>query len=160
MSDYWGMPEKIYELSLFQFAEDKLLEKGYSILSEKVEICGGAGALTITAIIEINESMFGLYLHDGAKQRKSRGPPVIKILKLLAEMGTAEELRFFVISHQHDFDSILTPENVNMANIAENDMREIYMYLYNLKIKNLYDNDISNAANVLREQLRKIIHEL
>ena len=160
MSDYWGMPEKEYELSLFQFAGNELSEKGYSVLSEKVEVCSGAGALTITAIIKTTDSRFGLYLNDGAKHRKSRGPPVIKILKLLAGMETAEDLRFFVISHQHDFDNLLTPEDAGMGDTAARDIREIYMHLYNLKIKDLYDNDMSSAADVLKKRLRRVIRDL
>ncbi|MCX9014312.1 MAG: hypothetical protein OIN89_05910 [Candidatus Methanoperedens sp.] len=160
MSEYWGMPEKEYDLSLFQFARDKLSEKGYSVLSERVEVCSGAGALTLTAIIGTGDSRFGLYLHDGAKHRKSRGPPVIKLLRLLEGMKTAEDLRLFVINHQHDFDIILSPVDADMAGRVERDMKEIYMHLYNLKIKDMYDNDLSNAADVLRKRMRRVIREL
>ncbi|MEF9427347.1 MAG: hypothetical protein L0956_09340 [Candidatus Mariimomonas ferrooxydans] len=136
------------------------MEKGYSVISERVEVCGGAGALTLTAIIGEGNSRFGLYLHDGAKQRKSRGPPVIKILKLLEGMDKAEDLRLFVIDRQHDFDIILTPDDADMANRIERDMKEIYMYLYNSKIKDLYDNDLSSAADVLRQRMRRVIRDL
>ncbi|HEY9245878.1 MAG TPA: hypothetical protein VIO11_03430, partial [Candidatus Methanoperedens sp.] len=77
MSDYWDVPEQEYELSLLQFAENELLKMGYRVLSEKVEVCGGAGAMTLTAILEKKDLFFGLYIHDGPKQRKSRGPPII-----------------------------------------------------------------------------------
>lgn len=160
MSDYWGMPEKEYDLSLLQFGRKKLSGKGYSVLSERVEVCSGAGALTLTAIIETCDSRFGLYLHDGAKHRKSRGPPVIKILRLPEGRETAEELRVFMINHQHDFDTILSPDNAEMAGRVERDMKEIYMHLYNLKIKDMYDNDLSNAADVLRKRMRRVIREL
>ena len=160
MSDYWGIPEKEYDLSLLQFASEKLSEKGYSVISERVEVCGGAGALTLTAIIGEGNSRFGLYLHDGAKQRKSRGPPVIKILKLLEGMDTAEDLRLFVIDRQHDFDIILTPDDADMVDRIGRDMKEIYMYLYSLKIKDMYDNDLSSAADVLRKRMRRVIRDL
>ncbi|MDW7725855.1 MAG: hypothetical protein SCH70_01880 [Candidatus Methanoperedens sp.] len=160
MSDYWGMPEKEYDLSLLQFASEKLSEKGYSVLSEGIEVCGGAGALTLTAIIGTSDSRFGLYINDGAKHRKSRGPPVIKILKLLEGMGTAEDLRLFVIDHQHDFDSILEPNDADMTDGIKRDMNEIYIYLYNLKIKDIYDNDLSSAADVLRRRMRRVISKL
>lgn len=33
MSDYRSIPEKEYDLSLLQFASEKLSEKGYSVIS-------------------------------------------------------------------------------------------------------------------------------
>ncbi len=155
MNDYWGIPDREYELSLLQFASDQLSEMGYSILGEKVEVCSGAGALTMTAILEIKEVKFGLYLHDGPKQRKTRGPPVIRVLGLLDGMKTTEDLRNFILTHQNDFHSILAPENMSLGERAESDIRKIYAYLYNSKIKDLYDTDLSSAADVLRVRLRK-----
>ena len=55
MNDYWGMPDREYELSLLQFANDQLSEMGYSILGEKVEVCSGAGAMTMTAILKTKD---------------------------------------------------------------------------------------------------------
>lgn len=155
MTDYWGIPEKEYELSLLQFAGDKLSEMGYSVIGEKVEVCSGAGALTLTAIIKIKDSKFGLYLHDGPKHRKTRGPPVIRALRLLPEMKTADDLRSFVLSHQNDFLTALAPEDVALKERAEADIRKVYAAVYNSKIKDLYDNNLSSAADVLRTRLRK-----
>lgn len=155
MNDYWGIPDREFELSLLQFAREELSEIGYSVLGEKVEVCSGAGALTLTAIIKTKDSLFGLYLHDGPKQRKSRGPPVIRVLGLLPDMENAEDLRSFVLTHPNDFHTILSLENTGLRERAEADIRKIYTYLYNLKIKDLYDNDLSSAADVLRIRLRK-----
>lgn len=157
MNDYWGIPEKEYELSLFQFAREQLSETGYLVIDEKVEVCSGAGALTMTAILETKDSKFGLYLHDGPKQRKTRGPPVIRVLGLLDGMKTTDDLRKFILAHQNDFLSILAPENTSLGERAESDIRKIYTYLYNSKIKDLYDTDLSSAADVLRVRLRKKI---
>ena len=52
MSDYWGVPEQEYELSLLQFAKKELSVMGYSVLSEKVEVCSGAGAMTLSALLK------------------------------------------------------------------------------------------------------------
>lgn len=155
MNDYWGIPEIEYELSLLQFAREKLSETGYSVIGEKVEVCGGAGALTLTAIIKTKSSRFGLYLHDGSKHRKTRGPPVIWVLRLLPEMKTAEDLRSFVLAHPNDFNIILAPENTELKDKTEADISNIYRLLYNSKIKDLYDNDLSSAADVLKIRLRK-----
>jgi len=155
MSDYWGVPEQEYELSLLQFAEDELLKMGYSSLSEKVEVCSGAGALTLAAILKNKDSKFGLYIRDGPKHRKSRGPPIIWVLKLLPEMSTAEDLRKFIISHQNDFLMILSPENSKEADRIQADIKKVYTSLYNSNIKDLYDKDLSSAAEVLRVRLRK-----
>lgn len=155
MSDYWGVPEQEYELSLLQFARDDLLTMGYSILSEKVEVCSGAGALTLSAILVNKDSKFGLYIRDGPKHRKSRGPPIVWMLKLLPEMKTAEDLRKFIISHQNEFHMILSPENSNEADRIQIDIKKIYTSLYNSNIKDLYDKDLSSAAEVLRVRLRK-----
>lgn len=155
MNDYWGIPEREYELSLLQFARKELSEMGYTVLGEKVEVCSGAGAMTLTAILQKEDLKFGLYLHDGPKQRKTRGPPVIKVLGLLPEMKTTEDLRSFVIAHQNDFHTILAPEDTSLKERAEADIREIYTFLYNSKIKDLYDNDLSSAADVLRIRVRK-----
>lgn len=155
MTDYWGIPEKEYELSLLQFAEKELSEKGYSVIGEKLEVCSGAGALTLTAILKTRDSKFGLYLHDGPKQRKTRGPPIIRALKLLPKIKSVEDLRSFVLSHQNDFHKILSPENKTLKEKAEDDMRKVYTSLYNSKIKDLYDRDLSSAADVLRMRLRK-----
>jgi hypothetical protein len=155
MNDYWGIPEIEYELSLLQFAREKLSETGYSVIGEKVEVCGGAGALTLTAIIKTKSSRFGLYLHDGPKHRKTRGPPVIRVLRLLPEMKTAEDLRSFVLAHPNDFNIILAPEDTELKDKTEADISNIYRLLYNSKIKDLYDNDLSSAADVLKVRLRK-----
>ncbi len=155
MNDYWGIPEIEYELSLLQFAREKLSETGYSVIGEKVEVCGGAGALTLTAIIKTKSSRFGLYLHDGSKHRKTRGPPVIWVLRLLPEMKTAEDLRSFVLAHPNDFNILLAPEDTELKDKTEADISNIYRFLYNSKIKDLYDNDLSSAADVLKIRLRK-----
>ncbi len=157
MSEYWGMPEKEYDLSLLQFARDQLSAMGYLILSEKVEVCSGAGALTITAVLEARNSRFGLYLHDGPKHRKTRGPPVIRVLRLLKGMENAEELRSFVLSHEHDFHILLAPEDDITAKRIEADIRKIYALLYVSIIKDLYENNLSSAADVLRKRLRRVI---
>lgn len=155
MNDYWGMPDREYELSLLQFAGEELSEMGYAVLSEKVEVCSGAGAMTLTAILQKENLKFGLYLHDGPKQRKTRGPPIIWMLRLLPEMRTAEDLRNFILTHQHDFASLLAPENTILKDRKEAKLKKIYTFLYNAKIKDLYEDDLSNAADVLRVRLRK-----
>ncbi len=155
MNDYWGMPDREYELSLLQFAGEELSEMGYAVLSEKVEICSGAGAMTLTAILQKENLKFGLYLHDGPKQRKTRGPPIIWMLRLLPEMRTAEDLRNFILTHQHDFAALLAPENTILKDRKEAKLKKIYTFLYNAKIKDLYEDDLSNAADVLRVRLRK-----
>ena len=155
MNDYWGMPDREYELSLLQFAGEELSEMGYDVLSEKVEICSGAGAMTLTAILQKENLKFGLYLHDGPKQRKTRGPPIIWMLRLLPEMRTAEDLRNFILTHQHDFASLLAPENTILKDRKEAKLKKIYTFLYNAKVKDLYEDDLSNAADVLRTRLRK-----
>jgi len=155
MNDYWGMPDQEYELSLLQFAGEELSEMGYDVLSEKVEICSGAGAMTLTAILQKENLKFGLYLHDGPKQRKTRGPPIVWMLRLLPEMRTAEDLRNFILTHQHDFAALLAPENTILKDRKEAKLKKIYTFLYNAKIKDLYEDDLSNAADVLRVRLRK-----
>ena len=157
MSDYWGVPEQEYELSLLQFAKKELSEMGYSVLSEKVEVCSGAGAMTLTALLNKKEGFrFGLYIRDGPKHRKTRGPPIIWMLKVLPEMKTAQDLRDFILNHPHDFNILLAPENTMMKDRKEAKLKKIYTFLYNLKIKDMYDTDLSSAADVLRERLRKI----
>lgn len=154
MSDYWDVPEQEYELSLLQFAKEELAEMGYAVLSEKVEVCSGAGAMTLTAILEKKDLRFGLYIHDGPKQRKTRGPPIIWMLRILPEMKTADHLREFILAN-HDFDAILAPENTVLKDRNEAKLKKIYTFLYNSKIKDLYDTDLSSAADVLRTRLRK-----
>ena len=156
MSDYWGVPEKEYELSLLQFAGKELGDIGYSVLSEKVEVCSGAGAMTLTAILKKEDFRFGLYIHDGPKQRKTRGPPIIWMLGLFPEMKTAEDLRSFILNHPTDFSIILAPENTMLKDRKEAKLKNIYTLLYNSKIKDLYDSDLSSAADVLRKRLRSI----
>lgn len=155
MSDYWGIPEQEHELSLLQLAMEELSKIGYSVLSEKVEVCSGAGALTVTAVIKTDDSTFGLYLHDGQKQRKSKGHPVIRVLSLLPGMENADDLRNFVLSHQHDFYMILAQKDRGLKEKIEADLNRIYSFLYNSTIKNLYEKDLSNAADILRIRLRK-----
>ncbi len=155
MSEYWDVPEQEYELSLLQFAIRELSEIGYSVMSEKVEVCSGAGAMTLTAILRKEDFSFGLYIHDGPKQRKTRGPPIIWMLGLLPEMKTAHDLRNFILNHPADFSLILAPENTMLKDRKEAKLRKIYAYLYNSKIKDLYDTDLSRAADVLRVRLRK-----
>ena len=75
MNDYWGIPEKEYEISILQFAKQQLSDSGYCVLSEQVEVCSGAGALTLTAIIKTDSGLFGLYIHDGPRQRKKEELP-------------------------------------------------------------------------------------
>lgn len=158
MNDYWGIPEKEYEISLLQFAEKQLSEKGYSVIGEKVEVCSGAGAMTLSGILENKEMRFGIYIHDGPKQRKTRGPPIIRVLRLLPEMKNVEDLRNFEIAHS-DFYDVLSPVETNFRERVEEDIKEIYAYLYNSKIKDLYDSVRSSAADILRVRLRKWIFE-
>lgn len=155
MSDYWGVPEVDYELSLLQCVSKDLKKAGISVLSEKVEICSGAGALTITAILEKNGLKFGLYLRDSNKQRKSKGQPVIEILRLQPSMLVAEDLRHFVLSHQHDFITILAHEDTVFKDMALAELNRIYSVLYDIKIKDLYEIDMSKAADGLRKRFRK-----
>lgn len=155
MNDYWGIPEKEYEISLLQFAKEQLSEKGYSVTGEKVEVCSGAGAMTLSGILENKETRFGIYIHDGPKQRKTRGPPIIRVLFLLPEMKNVGDLRNFEIAHP-DFYAVLSPEETGFRERVEKDIKEIYAYLYNLKIKDLYDSDLSSAADILRVRLRVI----
>jgi len=158
MSDYWDVPEQEYEISLLQFAKKELSEIGYTVLSEKVEVCSGAGAMTLSAVLKKKEDFrFGLYIHDGPKQRKTRGPPIIWMLKILPEMKTAQDLRNFILNHPHDFSVLLAPENTVMKDRKEAKLKKIYTFLYNSKMKDLYDTDLSSAAEVLRERLRKVI---
>ena len=156
MSDYWGIPDDEYELSLLQFAGTELSRMGYTVLSEKVEVCSGAGAMTLTAILKKNEFRFGLYIHDGPKHRKTRGPPIIWMLRVLPEMKTAQDLRNFILNHPHDFILLLAPENPMIKDRKETKLKQIYAFLYKSKIKDLYDTDLSSAADVWRERLRKV----
>ncbi len=158
MNDYWGIPEKEYEISLLQFAKEQLSEKGYSLTGEKVEVCSGAGAMTLSGILENKEIRFGIYIHDGPKQRKTRGPPIIKVLRLLPEMKNVDDLRIFILAH-HDFYAVLSPVETGFRERVEEEFKEIYAYLYNLKIKDLYDSDLSSAADILRVRLRKGVIE-
>ncbi len=158
MNDYWGVPEQEYELSLLQFAKKELSEMGYIVLSEKVEVCSGAGAMTLSALLKKKEGFrFGLYIHDGPKHRKTRAPPIIWMLKVLPEMKTAQDLRDFILNHPHDFSILLAPENTMMKDMKEAKLKKIYTFLHNSKMKDLYDTDLSSAAEVLRERLRKVI---
>ncbi len=157
MSDYWDFPEQDYELSLLQFAKKELSEMGYTVLSEKVEVCSGAGAMTLTAILKKEDFRFGIYIRDGPKQRKTRGPPIIWMLMVLPEMKTAEDLRNFILNHPTDFNILLAPENTILKDRKETKLKKIYTYLYNSMIKDLYSTDLSSAADVLRKRLRKII---
>lgn len=154
MNDYWGIPEKEYEISLLQFAEKQLSKKGYSVIGEKVEVCGGAGAMTLSVILVNKETRFGLYINDGPKRRKTRGSPVIRVLSLLSGMKNVDDLRNFEISHP-DFYAVLSPEDTGFRERVEEEFKEIYAYLYNLKIKDLYDSNLSSAADILRMRLRK-----
>ncbi len=158
MNDYWGTPEKDYEISLLQFAEKQLAKKGYSVIGEKVEVCSGAGAMTLSGILENKETRFGAYIHDGPKQRKTRDLPIIRVLRLLPEMKNVDDLRNFEIANS-DFYAVLSPVETNFRERVEEDIKEIYAYLYNLKIKDLYDSDRSSAADILRVRLRKGIFE-
>jgi len=156
MNDYWGIPEKEYEISLMQFARKELSDSGYSVIDEKVEVCSGAGALTLTAIILINDNeLMGLYLHDGPRQRKKRGSPIIRVLKILPEIKNVEDLRKFVITHQDDFHIILEHENPVLRDVAEKDLLRIYSNLYDSRIRDLYETDLSSAADILRIRLKK-----
>jgi hypothetical protein len=159
MNDYWGIPEEVYEISLMQFAKQQLSDSGYSVIDEKVEVCSGAGALTLTAIIKIDNSRMGLYIHDGPRQRKTKGSPNISVLGLLPEIKNVEDLRKFVITHQDDFYNILEPENPGLRDKAEKDILHIYSALYDSKIRDLYETDLSSAADVLRVRLRKNIFD-
>ncbi len=155
MNDYWGVPEKEYEISLMQFARQPLSENGYSVLEEKVEVCSGAGALTLTAIIKKDTELMGLYIHDGPRQRKKRGSPIIRVLGLLPEIQNVEKLRKFVVMHQDGFYIILDHKNKILRDKAQADLLQIYSKLYDSKIRDLYENDLSSAADILRVRLRK-----
>lgn len=155
MSDYWGMPDEEFELSLFQFARNEMEDMGYSLVSERVEVCSGAGALTLTAIMRKNNKLFGLYLSDGPKLRKTRGPPVIRILRVLNGMKSADDLRGFVLSHQHDFHIALEPVDFDLEKIEE-DVKKIYSNLYFTRVIDLYKNNLSGAADILKKRLRKV----
>jgi hypothetical protein len=154
MNDYWGIPEKEYEISLLQFAKEQLSQRGYSVTDEKVEVCSGAGAMTLSGILENKDTRFGIYIHDGPKQRKTRGPPIIKVLILFPEMKNVEDLRSFILTHP-DFYDVLSPVETGFRERVEEEIKEIYAYLYNSKIKDLYDSDRSSAADILRVRLRK-----
>lgn len=154
MNDYWGVPEKEYRLSLLQFAAQALSDSGYSVIDEKVEVCSGAGALTLTAIIKTDSGIIGLYLHDGPRQRKKRGTPIIRILGLLPELKNVEALRKFIITHPDDFDIILRHDDKDMRNKAKTDLLRIYSNLYESMIRDLYKTALSSAAEVLRVRLR------
>ena len=78
------------------------------------------------------------------------------MLGLLPEMKIANDLRNFILNHPQDFGSILAPENTMLKDRKEAKLKKIYTFLYNTKIKDLYDHDLSSAADVLRERLRKI----
>jgi hypothetical protein len=158
MNDYWGVPEKEYEISLLQFAKAQLSQRSYSVIGERVEVCSGAGAMTLSGILENRETRFGIYVHDGPKQRKTRGPPIIRVLCLLPEMKNVDDLRNFEIAHP-DFYSVLSPEDKGFRERVEEEIKEIYTYLYNLKIKDLYDSNLSSAADILRMRLRKGVIE-
>lgn len=155
MNDYWGVPEKEYEISLMQFAKQQLSDAGYSVIGEKAEVCSGAGALTFTAIMRTGSGLIGLYIHDGPRQRKKRGAPIIRVLRLLPEMKNVEDLRKFVLAHQDDFHMILAPESADLRDKAEKELLQIYSDLYDSMIRDLYETDISSAADVLRVRLRK-----
>lgn len=155
MNDYWGVPEKEYEISLMQFASQQLSDSGYSVIEEKLEVCSGAGALTLTAIIKKGTELMGLYIHDGPRQRKKRGNPLIRVLGLLPEVQNVEKLRKFIIMHQDGFYIILDHKNTILRDKAEIDLLQIYSNLYDLKIRDLYENDLSSAADILRVRLRK-----
>jgi len=79
------------------------------------------------------------------------------MLKILPEMKTAQDLRNFILNHPHDFSVLLAPENTVMKDRKEAKLKKIYTFLYNSKMKDLYDTDLSSAAEVLRERLRKVI---
>jgi hypothetical protein len=155
MNDYWGVPEKEYDISLMQFARQPLSDSGYSVLEEKVEVCSGAGALTLTAIIKKGSELMGLYIHDGPRQRKKRGSPIIRVLGLLPEIQNVEKLRKFIIMHQDGFYIILEHKNTILRDRAQTDLLQIYSNLYDSKIRDLYENDLSSAADILRVRLRK-----
>jgi hypothetical protein len=156
MSDYWGIPEKEYEISLLQFAKEQLSKRGYSVTGEKVEVCSGAGAMTLSAILENKEMRFGIYINDGPKRRKTRGPPIIRVLFLLSEMKNVDDLRNFEITHP-DFYDVLSPEETGFRECVEEDIKEIYSYLYNSKMKDIYESDLSSAADILKARLRKTV---
>lgn len=154
MNDYWGVPEKEYRLSLLEFAAQALSDIGYSIIDEKVEVCSGAGALTLTAMIRTGKGIIGLYLHDGPRQRKKRGTPIIRILGLLPEFKNVEDLRKFIITHPDDFDIILRHDDKDLRNKAKTDLLRIYSDLYDSKIRDLYKTALSSTTEVLRVRLR------
>ena len=65
-------------------------------------------------------------------------------------MKKVEDLRKFVITHQDDFHIILAPENTDLRDKAEKELLQIYSTLYDSIIRDLYETDISSAADVLR----------
>jgi hypothetical protein len=77
------------------------------------------------------------------------------VLGLLPEIKNVENLRKFIIMHQDDFHIILEHENIILRDKAQIDLLQIYSNLYDLKIRDLYETDLSSAADVLRVRLRK-----
>jgi hypothetical protein len=73
-------------------------------------------------------------------------------------MKNVDDLRSFILTHP-DFYAVLSPVETGFRERVEEEIKEIYVYLYNSKIKDLYDSDRSSAADILRVRLRKGVIE-
>jgi len=156
MSDYWGLPSRDYELSLLQFVEGELSRNGYSIQSESLEICSGAGAIVLTSVLVKDGKSFGLYLSDGPKRRNTEDPPMILALSLLPGIKDSGDLRKYILAHEHDFQITLRMGDEEFKEEVEGFLGKTYDPLYRAKIRDIYMHSLSNAADILRERLRKI----
>ncbi|HIH43689.1 MAG TPA: hypothetical protein HA257_00985 [Candidatus Methanoperedenaceae archaeon] len=153
MSDYWGEPKKDHELSLMQFMRDVLAEKSIRVESEVVEICGGAGALTVTAVLDAGRK-FGFYLHDGPKLRRT-GKPLLVALLLPPGVTQASELRQFILSNELEFQSVLAITDADFKDRIERIIASAYEEIYIEKIEDMYLYNLSRAADTLRDRLRR-----
>lgn len=156
MSDYWGLPSRDYELSLLQFVEGELLINGYAIQSESLEICSGAGAIILTGVLVKDGKSFGLYLSDGPKRRNTEDPPTILALSLLPGIKNSEDLRSYILAHEYDFQDTLRIRDGEFKREVEGFLGKTYDSLYRAKIRDIYKHSLSNAADILRERLRKM----
>lgn len=154
MSEYWGEPRKDYELSVMQSMRDALEVQGIRVESEVVEICGGAGALTLTAVMDAGRK-FGFYLHDGPKLRRT-GKPLLIALLLPPGVTQASELRQFILSNELEFQSVLAIDDADFKERVERIIASAYEEIYAEKIEDLYLYNLSKAADTLRERLRRV----
>jgi hypothetical protein len=59
------------------------------------------------------------------------------------------------LSHQHDFITILAHIDMEFKDMVLAEFNRIYSVLYDMKIKDLYEIDMSKAADGLRKRFRK-----